>query len=93
MNLLICMLAGLVATGVTFGSNWVALIPWRKAGGAHWSEQARLLFPVFSSARSSLWTVPSSLTLAVELWWPDTSPLWVFVAVAPFLARVRGICL
>jgi Zn-dependent protease with chaperone function len=25
--------------------NWLALIPWRRSGGAHWTERARRLYP------------------------------------------------
>jgi hypothetical protein len=67
--------AFLLAAGITFGTNWLALAEWRRNRDKHWSEQARLLYPVFVAARSNLWTVPAIGTLTVRLLWPDSSPL------------------
>ena len=82
--------AGLLAAGVTFVTNWLALIPWRQSKGKHWSEQARLLYPVRVAARSNLWTVPSILVLTVLLLWPDSSPLWLFTGIASVLGAYAG---
>jgi hypothetical protein len=46
--------AALLASGMTFASNCLALIPWRHSRGQHWSEQARLLHPARVAARSNL---------------------------------------
>jgi len=39
-----------VAFLLEFGLNWLALIPWRRSVGKHWTERARLLFPARRSA-------------------------------------------
>lgn len=47
-----------VAFLLEFGLNWLALIPWRRSVGKHWTERARLLFP----ARRSAATLMSLIT-------------------------------
>lgn len=76
--------------GVTFVTNWLALIPWRRSRDKHWTEQARLLYPALVAARSDLLSVPAILTLAVLLCWPDSSPLWVIVGVAAMIGAYAG---
>lgn len=61
---------------MTFVTNWLALIPWRRKRGEHWTEQARLLFPVRASANTSLWLVPAICTLLAFHIQPH-SLLWV----------------
>jgi Zn-dependent protease with chaperone function len=90
LNLAILIGACFLAAGLTFATNWLALIPWRRNKDKHWSEQARLVYPVFVAARSSLWTIPGILTLAVLLLWPDSSPLWLFTGVAAALGAYAG---
>ena len=57
---------------LTWGLNWLALIPWRRSAGQHWTERARRLHPVRRSSRVNLWfltvlAVPMSLVLAPEV--------------------------
>jgi Zn-dependent protease with chaperone function len=37
--------------------NWLALIPWRRSVGQHWTERARLLYPAQKSARFNNWLI------------------------------------
>lgn len=90
MNTLIPIIVLPLAAGLTFGTNWLALMPWRGSKDKHWSEQARLAYPVFVAARSNLWTVPAIFVLAVLLLWPDSSPLWVFTGIAAMLGAQAG---
>src|SRR5207249_5386626 len=46
--------AGLLSAALAFITNWLALIPWRRAKGQHWSERARLYFPVRVAAAFSV---------------------------------------
>jgi Zn-dependent protease with chaperone function len=39
---------------LSIGLNWLALIPWRRSAGAHWTERARLLFPARRAAKFNL---------------------------------------
>ncbi len=43
---------------LTAGLNWLALIPWRRTRGEHWSERARALFPARLAARVNLVLIP-----------------------------------
>lgn len=82
--------AGLTAAVVTFGVNWLSLIPWRRNRDKHWTEQARLLFPAMSSARSNLWVIPAILVLAVSLFGPKHSTLWYFTGLAAAIGAYGG---
>jgi Zn-dependent protease with chaperone function len=90
LNGLILIGAAVLAAGVTLVTNWLALIPWRRSKTKHWSEQARVLFPVRTAATSNHWFVPATLTLAVLLIWPETSALWAFVGMVAALGVMAG---
>jgi Zn-dependent protease with chaperone function len=49
---------------LTFCLNWLALIPWRKATAAHWTERARLISPVRVSGALNIWMIPPVISLA-----------------------------
>jgi Zn-dependent protease with chaperone function len=87
---IILISAALLAAGTTFVTNWLALIPWRRSQTKHWSEQARLVYPVMVAARSNLLIIPGILTLAVLLLWPASSPLWLFTGMAGLLGAYAG---
>ncbi len=53
--------------------NWLEMIPWRKSAGKHWSERARILYPVRKSASIHVFLVPllvvaGSLMIAESHW-------------------------
>jgi Zn-dependent protease with chaperone function len=54
----------IVAGILTFCLNWLAAIPWRKASSAHWTERARLLWPVRTSGANNILLSPILLSLA-----------------------------
>lgn len=54
MILLLIVGSFLGALFLSVGLNWLALIPWRRSVGAHWTERARLLFPARRAARVNL---------------------------------------
>jgi hypothetical protein len=87
---IILISAALLAAGLTFTMNWLALIPWRRTKSNHWSEQARNLYPVFAAARSNILLIPGIFTLTVLLLWPDSSLLWLFTAIISFLGTYAG---
>lgn len=90
MDGLILIGAFLLTAGAVFITNWLALRPWRCNKDKHWSEQARLAFPVIVAARSNLLIVPCVLVLTVLLVWPDSSPLWLFTGIAAVLGGYAG---
>jgi Zn-dependent protease with chaperone function len=90
--LCVCAAGGLL----TWATNWLALMPWRRAKDAHWTERARLLFPVRASASWNLYLITANLVLASSLIsWEDSPPWWTtalaawlgVVAASRFLAR------
>ena len=52
-----------LAALLDFSANWLALVPWRRAKDQHWTERARLYFPVRVAAASNLWVLPAVLTI------------------------------
>lgn len=60
---LLAALNFVVAAGLTFGINLLTAIPWRKAVEAHWTERARLLWPVRTSSASNVVLLPTLLAL------------------------------
>lgn len=54
----------LVASVLAFGINWVTAIPWRRAVAAHWTERARLLWPLRKAGVSNIVLIPTCLVLA-----------------------------
>jgi hypothetical protein len=87
---LILISALVLATGVTFATNWLALIPWRKNKDKHWTEQARLVYPASSAARSNLFMVPAIMTLVFLLLWPDARSLWPLAAILSMVGAYGG---
>lgn len=90
MDGLILISAFLLTAGVIFVTNWLALMPWRCNKDKHWSEQARLAYPVIVAARSNLWTVPGIFVLTVLLVWPDSSPLWLLTGITSVFGAYTG---
>jgi Zn-dependent protease with chaperone function len=80
------LIGALLAAGAAFITNWLALIPWRRVKGAHWTEQARLLYPARAAARSNLVGIPAIAALGVLLVWPDRSFWWLPTGVVSLVA-------
>jgi Zn-dependent protease with chaperone function len=82
--------AGLLAAAITFTINWLALIPWRRAKDLHWTERARLCYPVRAAAASNLWVLPAVLTMTSILLWPNGAPHWMLMLLATAAGAVLG---
>ena len=80
----------LTATAVTLVLNWLALIPYRRALKAHWTERARRLYPARIGAALMLWLLPADLVLAQRLLWPEAAPSWPLAAFASWLGAIAG---
>ena len=90
MKSLVLIDAGLLSATIAFVTNWLALIPWRRAKDRHWSERARLYFPVRVAAASNLWVLPAVLTISGVLVWPEESPHWMLLALITASGAVVG---
>lgn len=60
-----------IAFLLAFGLNWLALIPWRRSAGWHWTERARLLYPARQSAGQNNLLIPLSLTFLGLVFVPE----------------------
>lgn len=66
-------------------TNWLAMIPWRRAKQLHWTERARLLYPVAVASQSNTWFIPIDMALGVLCIWRGSGPHWLLVAFASWL--------
>lgn len=69
-----------IAFLLAFGLNWLALIPWRRSVGKHWTERARLLYPAQRSASLNSWLIPLNLGVPCFLIWPDIDFLPIIIS-------------
>ena len=86
--ILICDCAG--AATLVWLLNWMALIPFRRAKDAHWTERARVLYPARVAAGLAIWLLPVDLALGQLLIWPEPTPHWSLVTVAAWVGAVAG---
>ncbi len=78
-----------LGAAVVFVSNWLALIPWRRNRDKHWTEQARLLFPVRKAANAAIWSVPCIVVLlAIVL--RARSGVWIFAGIGAAIGVAAG---
>jgi hypothetical protein len=71
-------------------ANWIGLIPWRRAANAHWTERARLLWPVRFTAALSAVLIPIILGAVHHICSPDTTRWWILNAIAALLGVLVG---
>jgi Zn-dependent protease with chaperone function len=64
---------------LSIGLNWLALIPWRRSAGAHWTERARLLFPARRAAKFNLLFLVVFIFVMVIGLAPQLNPLAIVV--------------
>ena len=72
------------------GVNWVAAISWRKARSAHWTERARLLWPVRRGAGTTAWVLPFGFGFLQACSDGELSLESVAAAIAAWLGAVLG---
>jgi Zn-dependent protease with chaperone function len=66
---------------ISIGLNWLALIPWRRSAGAHWTERARLLFPARTAARVNLILLTIVSSIATSIIAPQLNPIFTVLPV------------
>ena len=52
-----------IAGVVAFALNWLALIPFRRSKGSHWTKRARALYPAQIGAGAQVWQIPVIVAL------------------------------
>ena len=71
-------------------ANWAGLVAWRRATGAHWTERARLLWPVRFTAGINIFLIPVILYHAHWFLFPETAYWWISDGIASFLGALLG---
>jgi Zn-dependent protease with chaperone function len=90
MKLLLLVLDAFIAAVVAWGVNWLALLPFRRAKDAHWTERARKVYPARVGAALNQWVIPANLALAQFLFWPEASPPWIAIVLAAYAGSLIG---
>jgi Zn-dependent protease with chaperone function len=80
----------LMAGGLVYGLNWLAAISWRKTGQAHWTERARLAWPVRRAGATNIFLVPLCLSLAEVATGQVTLAGGAVPAIAGLLGAILG---
>jgi len=86
----VLILAAALSGAIVFVTNWLALIPWRRRKDRHWTERARVYYPVRVAAGSNLWVLPAVLTMTALLLWPEGSPHWALMFLVTVIGAVAG---
>lgn len=90
MHLLFLPIHFAMACGLMWLVNHIGLGSWRKSSQAHWTEQARLLWPVRIAAALNMFLIPVILLLAQELIAPGPQHLVYVNATAAFWGTMVG---
>ncbi len=90
MALEVCLTVFAAAALAAGGLNWLALIPWRRAAGEHWTERARRLYPVRVSAALNQWLIPANCVLAQRLLVPEAHTPWLAAALCGWVGALVG---
>jgi len=77
MILLLMVGSFCAAFWLAWGLNCLALIPWRRSAGQHWTERARWLWPARKSARLNLWLIAANFAAAAMILIPESNFLLV----------------
>jgi Zn-dependent protease with chaperone function len=80
----------IVSAAMAFSGNWLALKPWRRARALHWTEQARVSYPVRVGAANNLWAIPAVMVTGSLLLRMDYMPRWWLVGLFAIAGTVTG---
>src|SRR5262245_30407121 len=83
----------LAAALLVAATNWIALIPFRRAREQHWTERARKLHPARAGAIVGIWLLPTNLVLMQHVLWPDNAPPWTLAAFVSCVGAMLATCL
>jgi Zn-dependent protease with chaperone function len=75
---------------LSWGLNWLALIPWRRSAGQHWTERARILYPVRAGAAVNMYFVPAICFLSGRILWREDALLSCLSGIFGFTGAVAG---
>src|SRR5262245_35810183 len=90
MPVLLLLAHFVLAAVLVSAANWLGMIPWRQSARAHWTERARLLWPVRFTAGIKVFLVPVALDIAHRVYLSETADWWIPNGVAAFLGALLG---
>lgn len=90
MNALYLIVHFVAAAALALLANHLGLIPWRRAAEAHWTERARLLWPVRFTASANVLRLPLTVFLLHRAIAPEIHLHWLAVIAAAFLGALIG---
>lgn len=78
------------AMALAFGMDQIALIPWRRAKDAHWTERARRLFPALKINTTLFLLAPATLAAVQAFSFPALSLGYLYAAIAGIPGAILG---
>jgi Zn-dependent protease with chaperone function len=77
---------------LAFGMNWIALLQFRRAETAHWTERARRLYPLRRSAALNILLIPAICGLIRTIFIREMDDLWIVELdwVAALVGAIAG---
>jgi Zn-dependent protease with chaperone function len=90
IHVLVFIGALLLAALLAWFLNWLALRLWRRSVDAHWTERARLLYPVRTSASLNIVLIPIGMVLAQQALPDEWRLYWPLCACASFCGALAG---
>ena len=79
-----------LAAALVYGVSQLALIPWRRARDAHWTERARLLWQARITTGLLIFTAPAPLAAAQVSLFPELPLTYLYTALAGFVGAAFG---
>jgi Zn-dependent protease with chaperone function len=79
-----------LAAALTYGLDWLAFAPWRRAKDAHWTERARLLWPARTTGLLWFYALPFFLAAAQSILFPELPGIYLLTALAGFPGGILG---
>lgn len=87
---LLVVLHFVLAAALVSGMGWLALIPWRRAKDAHWTDRTRLLWPARITNGLMLITAPVALAAAQLVLLPELSWHYLYTVLAGLAGATLG---
>ena len=90
MSALVFIGVFLASAFCAWGFNRIALVPWRRAAGMHWTERSRRLYPVRKAAAANIFLIPGFIALAHVLLFPHRPGSVIVTACAAWAGALLG---
>jgi len=75
---------------LTLAADALGLMSWRRAGNAHWTERARLLWPARVTSATNIFLLPAMLYFFHRALFPGDNSHWILEGAAAAAGAVVG---